>query len=56
MDGRDVYGVIRCIPVRLGFGIGTQLPRRPVMTRRSNAAAGGVCYLFSSKFVRDKIE
>ena len=29
------------------FGVGTQLPRRPVMMRRPNARAGGGWYLFS---------
>jgi len=38
-DGRDVYGVIRCVPFIVVFGVGTQLPRQPVMTRRPNAGA-----------------
>jgi len=50
-DGRDVYGVIGCVPSIVVIGVGTQLPRRPVMTRRSNAGAGGGCYLFPLKFV-----
>jgi len=54
-DGRDIYGVIRCVPLIVVFGVGTQLPRRPVMTRRPNAGAGGGCYLFPSKFVCAKV-
>ena len=55
MDGRDVYGVIRCFPLIVVFGVGTQLPRGLVMTRSSNAGAGGGCYLFPSKFVGVKV-
>ena len=54
-DGRDVYGVIRYVPLIVVFGVGTQLPRRPVMTRRPNAGAGGGCYLSPSKFVCVKV-
>ena len=54
-DGRDVLGVITCVPLMVVFGVGTQLPRRPVMTRRPNAGAGGGCYLFPSKFVCAKV-
>jgi len=54
-DGRDVYGVIRCAPLIVVFGVGTQLPRQPVMTHRPNAGAGGGCYLFPSKFTRVKV-
>ena len=50
-DGRDVYGVIRCVPLRVVFGVGTQLLRRPVVTHVPNAGAGGGCYLSPSKFV-----
>jgi len=53
--GRDVYGVIGCIPLIVVFGVGTQLPRQPVMTRRPNAGAGGGCSLFPSKFVCAKV-
>jgi len=54
-DGRDVYGVIGCVAMTVVFGVGTQLPTRPVMTRRPNARAGGGCYLFPLKFVRVKV-
>ena len=54
-DGRDVYGVISCVPFVVVFGVGTQLPRRPVMTRRPNAGAGGGCYLSPSKLVCAKV-
>jgi len=54
-DGRDVYGVIRCVPLIVVLGVGIQLPRRPVMTRRPNAGPGGGCYLFPSKFVPVKV-
>jgi len=47
MDGRDVSGVIRCVPFTVFIGVGTQLPRRPAMTRHPKAGAGGGCYLFS---------
>ena len=50
-DGRDVYGVIGCVPMIVVFGVGTQLPRRPVMRCCPKAGAGGGCYLYSSKFV-----
>jgi len=55
MDGRDLYGLIRCVPLVAVLGIGTQLPRRPVMTLCPNAGAGGGCYLFPSKFVCVKV-
>jgi len=54
-DRRDVYGVITCVPLILVFGVGTQLPRRPLMTCHSNTGAGGGCYLFPSKFVSVKV-
>jgi len=50
-DGRDVYGVIGCVPLIMGFGVGTQLHRCPVMTRRPKARAGGACYPFPSMVV-----
>jgi len=53
-NGRDVYGVIRCVPFIVVFGVGTQLPRRPMMTGRPNAGAGGACYVFHSMFVPGK--
>jgi len=55
MDSRDVYGVIGCVPLRVGLGVGTQLRRRPGMTRRATAGAGGGCYLSPAKFVRVKV-
>ena len=55
MAGRDVYGVIRCVPLRVTFGGGTQLPMRPVIRPRPNAGAGGGCNLFPSKFVSVKV-
>jgi len=51
MDGRDVYGVIRCVQLIVVFGVGTQLPRRLVRKRGPKAGAGEGCYLFPSKFV-----
>jgi len=54
-DGRDVYGVMRCVPLIVVFGVGTQQPRRPVMTRRPNAGAGGGCYLFPLYMVCIKV-
>jgi len=33
-DGREVYCVIRCVPIIMVLGVGTQLPRQPVMTCR----------------------
>jgi len=54
-DGREVYSVIRCVPLIVVFGVGTQLPRPPVMTRRPNAGAGGWCYLFPLKFMCVKV-
>jgi len=54
-DGRDVYGVIRGVPLIVVFGVGTQLPRRSVMTHRPNARAGGGCYLFPSKLMCIKV-
>jgi len=48
-DGRDVYGVIKYVLLIVVFGVGTQLPRRPVMTRRPNAWAGGGVLSFSSE-------
>jgi len=53
-DGRDIYGAIGCLAVIAVPGVGTQLPRGPVMTRPPNAGAGGGCYLFPLKFVRVK--
>jgi len=50
-----VYGVIRCVSLIVVVGVGTQLPRRPVMTRRPNPVAGGGCYLFPSKLVCVKV-
>ena len=55
MDGRDVYDVIGCVPLIVDFGVGTQLPRPPVMTCCPNAWAGWGCYLFPSKFVNLKV-
>ena len=55
MDGRDEYGVIISVSLIVVVGVGMQLPRRPVMTRRPKAGAGGGCYLFLSKFVRVKV-
>jgi len=52
---RDVYGVIRCLPWIVVFGVGMQLSRRPVEVRRANAGAGGGCYLFPLKFGRVKV-
>jgi len=54
-DGRDLYGVIRCVALMVVFGVGTQLPRRPVMTGCPNAGAAVGCYLFPSKFVSFKV-
>jgi len=54
-DSRDVYGIIRYVPMIVVFGVGTQLPRRPVMMRRLNAAARGGCYLFPSNFVCTRV-
>jgi len=54
MDGRDLYGVIG-FPKLLVFGVGMQLPRCLVMTRRRNAAARSGCCLYSSKFVYFKV-
>jgi len=54
-DGRDVSGVIGCVPLTVVFGVWTQQPRRPVMTCRPNAGAGGGCYLFPSKLVCVKV-
>jgi len=48
-DGRDPYRVITCVPLIVVFGVGTQLARRPVLTSRPNAGAGGGCYLVSFK-------
>jgi len=55
MDGRDIYGLIRCVPLTVGFGVGTPQPRWPVMMSRSNAGAEGGSYLFPSKLVRVKV-
>jgi len=55
MDRRDISGVIGCAPMIVVFGVGTQLPGHLVMTRRSNPAARGGCYLFSLKFVCAKV-
>ena len=54
-DGRDVYGVIRCVQLIVVFGVGTQLARQSVMTQRPNAGAEGGCYLFPLKFVCVKV-
>jgi len=54
-DGSDVYGVIRCVPLIVVMGVGTQLPRRSVMTPRPNSGAGRGCYLFPSKLVCIKV-
>ena len=54
-DGRDVYGVIECVPLIVVFDVGTQLPTRSVMTLRPNARAGEGCYLFPSKLVCGKV-
>ena len=53
--GCDIYGAIRCVPIIVFIGVETQLPRLPVMRCRSTAGAGGVCYLFSSKFMRIRV-
>ena len=42
-DGRDVYGVMRQVPMIVSFGVGTQLRRRQVLSRRPNAGARGGC-------------
>jgi len=55
MDGRDVYGNIGCVPFIVVFGVGTKLPRWPVMTRRPNASARGGFYHFPSKLVCVKV-
>jgi len=44
--GRDIYAVIRCVALIVVLGVGTQLPRPPVMRCSPNAGAGGACYLF----------
>jgi len=54
-EGRDVYGVMRRVPLMVVFGIGTQLPRRPVMTGPPNPGGGGGCYLCPSKFAYAKV-
>ena len=54
-DGRSVYGVIRCVPILVVFGVGTQLGRWPVMTHCPKARAGGGSYLFSSRFVHVRV-
>jgi len=54
-DGRDVYGIIRCVPMIVSFGVGTQQLMQQVMMRPSRAGAGSRCYLVSSKFVRVKV-
>jgi len=41
-DGHDVYGVIGSVPSIVVFGVGRQLPRWPLMTRRPNGGASGV--------------
>ena len=55
MAGRDVYGVIRCVPLIVALGVQTQLPRWPVMMPRANAGAGEGCYLSPLKFVCIKV-
>jgi len=54
-DSRGVYGLITCRPLIVFIRVWTPRPRRPVMTRRPNAVAAGVCYLFPLKFVRPKV-
>jgi len=54
-DGRDVYVSVSCVLLIVVFGVGTQLPRRQVMTHRPKAGAGGGCYLFPSKLVCVKV-
>jgi len=54
-DGRDVYGAIGCDPQTVVLGVGTQLPRRLVMTPRPISLAGGGCYFFPSMFVHVKV-
>jgi len=54
-DGRDVYGVIRYVPLIVACGVGTLLPLRPAITRHANAGPGGWCYLFPTKFVCVKV-
>jgi len=53
--GGDVYSIIKCFLLIVVFGVGKQLLRQPVITRRSNAGAAGRYYLYSSKFVRLKV-
>jgi len=55
MDGRDVSPVMRCVPMIVIFGVGTQLSRQPVIVRRPNAGTRGWCYLFPSMFVPVKV-
>jgi len=52
MDGREVYSIIRRVPMIVFFGVGTQLSSQPVMSRRPNRGAGGQCNLYSLMFVR----
>jgi len=54
-DGHHAYGVTRYVPLIVVFGLRMQLPRRPVMTRHPNAGAGGLYYLFPSKFICVKV-
>ena len=47
MDGRDVYGVTRRVPLRSALGEGTQLSRRRLVTYSSNVGLeGGVALTF----------
>jgi len=55
IEGRDLYGVIRCVPWIVVFGVGTQLGRLPVVTGHPNTRGGGGCYLFPSMFVRVQV-
>ena len=59
MCGCGVYGVIRFVPMTVVFGVGTQLPRRPVMIPGSQVGlegrGGGGCYLYTSKFISVKV-
>ena len=50
-DGRDVYGIIRWVPIIVVFDEGTQLPLSPVVTLCPNVGAGGRCWPDSSKLV-----
>ena len=44
-DGRDVYSVMISVPMIVFLGVGTQLRRHQVLSRRPNAGArGGVSF------------